>query len=59
MKALGSVCTCRLWRVSQLLRCEPKDWDEGTLRRYLFPWDVEEILKIGIMVNTRSNWVAW
>jgi hypothetical protein len=35
------------------------EWDEGTLRQYLYPWDVEEILKIKLSINKIPDWVAW
>jgi hypothetical protein len=44
--------------VSQLLRHESNEWDEGTLRRYFFHWDMEEIMKITLPVNKRSDWFA-
>jgi hypothetical protein len=44
--------------VSQLLRHESNEWDEGTLRRYFFHWDMEEIMKIRLPVNKRSDWFA-
>jgi hypothetical protein len=33
--------------------------DEGTLRRYFYPWDVDEVLKIKVPVNKGPDWVAW
>jgi hypothetical protein len=59
MKSSSPVRACRLRRVSQLTRRGSNEWDEGTLRRYFFPWDVEDILKIKLPANKRSDWVVW
>jgi hypothetical protein len=45
-KPSGTIRSCRLRRVSQLMRSGSNDWDQGMLRRFFYPWDVEDILKI-------------
>jgi hypothetical protein len=45
--------------MSQLMHQGSNEWDEGMLRRYFYPWDVEEILKIKLSANKRPDWVAW
>jgi hypothetical protein len=59
MKPSGPTKVCRLRRVSQLLRHGSNEWDEGLPRRYLFPWDVDEVLKIKVPWNKGSDCVAW
>jgi hypothetical protein len=58
MKPSGPTRVCRLQRVSQLMRQGTNEWDEGTLRRYLFPWDVGEVLKIKVPMNKGPDCVA-
>jgi hypothetical protein len=58
MMSSHPVRACRLRHVSQLIRRGSNDWDEGTLRRYFYPWDVHEILKIKLPANKKSDWVA-
>jgi hypothetical protein len=38
---------------------DTNEWDEGTLRRFFYPWDVDEILKTKLPVNKVPDWVAW
>jgi hypothetical protein len=59
MKPSGPIRACRLRCVSHLLRRGSNEWDEGTLRRYFFPWDVDEILKIRLPATKRPDWVTW
>jgi hypothetical protein len=35
------------------------EWDEGMLRCYMFPWDVDEVLKIKLPLNRGPDCVAW
>jgi hypothetical protein len=41
------------------MRLGSNEWDEGTLHRYLYPWDVDEILKIKLPMSKTPNWIAW
>jgi hypothetical protein len=59
LKPSGAILTCRLRRVSQLMRSVFNEWDEGTLRRYFYPWDVEEILKIKLSEAKTPDQLAW
>jgi hypothetical protein len=58
MRLSWPVRMCTLRQVSQLLRRGSNEWDEATLQRYFYPWDVEEILKIKLPANKRLDWVA-
>jgi hypothetical protein len=51
--------TCRLRRVAQLMRPGSNEWDDGTLHRFFYPWDANEIRKIKLPVNKSPDWVAW
>jgi hypothetical protein len=35
------------------------EWDEGRVRQYFFPRDVQEILKIKLPANKTSDSIAW
>jgi ribonuclease HI len=59
MKPSDSIRVCRLRRVSQLMRPNSNEWDEGKLRRFFQPWDVDEILKVRLPLNKAPDWVAW
>jgi hypothetical protein len=41
------------------MRHVTNEWDEGTLRRFFYLWDVDEILKTKLPVNKIPDWVAW
>jgi hypothetical protein len=59
LKPSGSIKTCRLWRVSQLMREGMNNWDEAKIRRFFQPWDVEEVLKIKIPACKGPDIIAW
>jgi hypothetical protein len=59
MKPSGAVRTCRLRRVAQLMRPGTNERDEDTLRRFFYPWDVVEILKIKLPENKTPDLIAW
>jgi hypothetical protein len=59
MKPSGPTRVCRLRHVSQLMQQGMNEWDEGTLRRYLFLWDVEAVLKIKLPASRGPDCVAW
>jgi hypothetical protein len=59
MKPSRPVRACRLRWVSHLMSRGSNEWDDGTLRRYFFPWDVDEIMKIRLPATKRPDWVAW
>jgi hypothetical protein len=41
------------------MRPDFNEWDEGTLRRDFYPWDVEEIVKIKLPEAKTSDWLPW
>jgi hypothetical protein len=51
--------TCRLRRVSQLMRPGCHEWNVGILGRFFYPWDVDDILKIKLPAVKTQDWVAW
>jgi hypothetical protein len=55
MKPYRPVRACRLRQVSHLMKRDSNEWDESTLRRYFFPWDVEEIMKIGLPETKKAG----
>lgn len=59
LKPIGSLRTCRLRRVEHLIDREARCWDETLIRRFFFPCDVEEILKIKIPLQECDDWMAW
>jgi hypothetical protein len=58
LKPSGAVRTCRLRRVAQLMRPWTNEWDEGMLRRFFYPWDVVEIIKIKLTENKTPDLIA-
>jgi hypothetical protein len=59
LKLSGSRRSCRLRRVSQLMREGTNDWDEARIRQFFHSWDAEEILKIKLPVTKVQDLVAW
>lgn len=59
MRPIGSTRICRLRRVEQLIDQEARSWDETALRRYFYPCDVVEILKIKLPMKRCAAFVAW
>jgi hypothetical protein len=59
LKPSGTTRSCRLRRVSQLMRPGTNEWDEAILYRYFYPWDVQEILKIKLPGIKTPDWIAW
>jgi hypothetical protein len=59
MKQSGPTRVCRLWRASQLMLEGSTEWDDGRVRQYFFPRDVQEILKIKLPANKTSDSIAW
>jgi hypothetical protein len=46
-------------RVSHLMMRDRKQWDEAIIRRYFYPWDVDEILKIKLSEVEMEDVIAW
>jgi len=59
MKPIGSARQCRLRWVTHLIDAQARSWDETLVRRYFYPCDVEEILKIKIPPTECPDYVAW
>lgn len=59
MKPVGSARQCRLRWVAHLIDDQARSWDETLVRRYFYPCDVEEILKIKIPHEECHDYVAW
>jgi hypothetical protein len=59
LKIGGSLRSCRLRKVSHLIDQRSNSWDESTLRRYFYPWDVDKILKIKLPANAFVDRIAW
>jgi hypothetical protein len=59
LKPSGATRTCRLRRVSQLMRPGCNEWDVGILRRFFYPWDADDILKIKLPAIKTQDWVVW
>jgi hypothetical protein len=59
LKIGGSLWSCRLRKVCLMIDQRSNSWDESTLRRYFYPWDVDEILKIKLPANASVDRIAW
>uniref|UniRef100_K3Z040 RNase H type-1 domain-containing protein n=1 Tax=Setaria italica TaxID=4555 RepID=K3Z040_SETIT len=59
MKPIGSVRTCRLRRISHLIDQTANIWDEAAIRRFFYPCNVDEILKIKLPSTPSADWIAW
>lgn len=59
MRPIGTTRACRLRRVEHLIDQEGRAWDETLLRRYFYPCDVAEIMKIKIPWSRCADWLAW
>lgn len=59
MKPVGSTRWCRLRKVCHLIDRRSGQWDEAVVRRYFYPWDVEEILKIKLPRRDTEDVIAW
>jgi ribonuclease HI len=59
LRPTGSRRTCRLRRVSQLIRQGTNDWDENRVRQFFYAWDANEILKIKLPASKIPDTIAW
>lgn len=59
MKPIGTLRTCRLRRVNQLIHKEERSWNETGIQRFFHQCDVEEILRIRIPFMPSKDVVAW
>nr|TKW24194.1 hypothetical protein SEVIR_3G036500v2 [Setaria viridis] len=50
---------CRLRWVSHLIDQTSNIWDEAAIRRFFYPYDANEILKIKLPSTPSADWVAW
>jgi hypothetical protein len=46
LRSIGSTRVCRLRRVHQLIDSQSNSWDETAVRRFFYPYDFAENLKI-------------
>lgn len=56
LRPIGSIRTCRLRKVEHLIDQRSMSWDETLVRRYFYPCDVAEILKINISAFECGGW---
>jgi hypothetical protein len=59
LRPTGSRRTCRLRRVSQLIRHGTNDWDESRVKQFFHAWDANEIVKIKLPANKILDAIAW
>lgn len=59
MKPIESVRMCRLRCVSHLIDQTSNSSNEAVVRRFFYPYDVDEILKIKLPSTPCIDWIAW